>query len=164
MTGTSSRLQLVGAQRKLFCIDVSNIMLWDVELALQDEDESCTEEKYDSRSMTTTEWRGGNWRQFHRLLEQEEEVEAETIAPPCNRSQRASTSKGVDQVRWLQKALNQSRISALRRTAFLPSNPEKPCRNFRQSEACGGPEHSDLKRVRRRSWSGNSSATAGGTR
>ncbi len=53
---------------------------------------------------------GMAWRQleqnFDRLLEQEEEMEAETIAPPRNRPQRASTSKGNDQVRWLQKALN----------------------------------------------------------
>jgi outer membrane protein OmpA-like peptidoglycan-associated protein len=50
------------------------------------------------------------WRQleqnFDRLLEQEEEMEAETIAPVRHRPQRPSTSKGNDQVRWLQKALN----------------------------------------------------------
>jgi outer membrane protein OmpA-like peptidoglycan-associated protein len=53
---------------------------------------------------------GMAWRQleqhFDRLLEQEEEMEAETIAPVRTRPQRASASKGNDQVRWLQKALN----------------------------------------------------------
>jgi hypothetical protein len=41
---------------------------------------------------------------FDRLLEQEEEMEAETLAPALRSRQRST--KGNDQIRWLQKALN----------------------------------------------------------
>src|ERR1700674_2231403 len=51
------------------------------------------------------------WRQleenFDRLLEQEEEMEGEGIAPVrTRRPERPSTSKGNDQIWWLPKALN----------------------------------------------------------
>lgn len=87
--------------------------------------------------MTT---QGMVWRQleqnFDRLLKQEEEMEAEGIAPVLSRPQgpSASTGKGNDQVRWLQKALNRVTRSAIAENGVPSIQTRKALQKFQADQ------------------------------